>query len=379
MRHSARSRLSRPVSGVPSIVFFRLPVVLGRDGERRTRSDFRFLAMGGSKKGRGLDWGGSRGVTVPDTVGEVIGRSRQHGYSVGQRSRRMNSPEDALPFVVVVDGPFAPEDVVISVEESARPTTPRLESLIAEEWERQTALASRDGRRLFNGSLLRYVRHENVIDEFGQKRLRLRVGPTCYRDFVGTNLFNHHRLGEFTGEQFANPIGTTATIVTADGYLCYGRRSSSVAYHGGHVHTLGGALEAGDLAANQQTVDALAAVLRELREEVGFESEDLVQAYCTGMIRDKEIRQPEMLFDVYTGLSTAELNRRWLRAEAKDEHVALVTCPDRPGAISPFIRQCGAIAPVAVGAMFLHGRRLWGKEWYREAAVQYPPPAANDG
>lgn len=276
----------------------------------------------------------------------------------------------SLPFVVLVGECFRPEAVRVLVEPTARPTTPELERLIAEEWDRQTILASRAGRLLFNGELLRYVRHEVAPGADGTQRLDLAVGPTCYRDFVGTNLFNHHRLGEFAWESFANPIGTTATLITGDGYLCYGRRSLKVAYHGGYVHTFGGALEEQDLAADGRSVDAFASVLRELREEVGLDRGDIAEAWCVGMIRDKEIWQPELLFDARTELSAAELSDRWSSAEAKDEHDGLVSCLSEPDAIVPFILGSGAIAPVAIGAMFLHGRRLWGEAWYRRAAEE---------
>ena len=282
----------------------------------------------------------------------------------------MESAEGALPFVVLACGSFRPEDVQVSVEPTARPTTPELERLIAEEWDRQTILASRAGRLLFDGRLLRYVRHEVAPAADGAERLHLTVGPTCYRDFVGTNLFNHHRLGEIAWESFANPIGTTATLITGDGCLCYGRRSQRVAYHGGHVHTFGGALEEQDLAADGRSVGAYASLLRELREELNLDRGDLAEAWCVGLIRDKEIWQPELLFDVRTELSVAELSERWSSAEAKDEHVELVTCRNEPTAIVPFLLACGAIAPVGIGAIFLHGRRLWGEAWFERGAGQ---------
>ena len=274
-----------------------------------------------------------------------------------------------LPFVVDVIGRYAPSQVHVKVDASPRPTTPALDALIEAEWERQTALAHGTDRLLFNGPLMRYVRHDVTPGDEGTPEFHLTVGPTCYRDFVGTNLFNHHRLDEFGWHRFANPIGTTATLTTRDGRICYGRRSARVSYHALHVHTFGGALEERDQAADG-SIDPFGSLCRELVEELCLPPEELHDLVCVGLIRDKEIHQPEMLFEAGLDLTTEELLARWESAESKDEHDEIVTLPNRPDAIIPFTKSCGPIAPVAIGALFLHGWLQWGKDWYEKAALE---------
>jgi hypothetical protein len=268
-----------------------------------------------------------------------------------------------LPFVVQAAGCFGPGRVLVKYVSAPRPTTTILEGLIAKEWKRRTAEAGAKGRVLFNGELLRYVGHEVR----GGETFELTVGPTCYRDFVGTNLYNHQRVAEFGWQCFANPVGTTATLVSKDGLICYGRRSEQVAYHQGHVHTFGGALEEEDRRADGE-VDAFVSLRRELKEELNLEGAEVEDLCCVGLIRDTEILQPELLFEGRLRLTAEELQGRWRRAEARAEHEGLVTLSDQAEAIVPFIRGCGPIAPVAVGALFLHGRRRWGEEWFRRAA-----------
>jgi hypothetical protein len=309
-----------------------------------------------------------------------------------------------LPFIVQAAGQFAPDQVKVSYEPTPRPTTPDLENSIAEIWEDQTASAKTDGRLLFNGEMLRYLRHHVAAGALAGRSTRdaaseapgvpaalyhdspqagrsegnpkspseakipcapgqnpkfvLSVGPTCYRDFVGTNLFNRHRADEIGWEKFSNPIGTTGTILTADHQICYGRRSPKVAWHANHVHTFGGALEMNDRAADG-TVDTFASLRRELHEELALTSDDIEQIICTGLIRDKEIHQPELLFDVQVRLTAAQIEQRWQTAESRDEHSAIVTLPDTPAAIASFVRDCGSIAPVAIGALHLHARRIF--------------------
>ncbi|MBK8269191.1 MAG: hypothetical protein IPK83_13140 [Planctomycetes bacterium] len=279
----------------------------------------------------------------------------------------MNDPSDSLPFIVDAVGRFAPSQVHVANVQTDRPSTPALDELIAAEWDRRLSEAKRTNGLLFNGPMLRYVAHEVRSSAAEPDRLHLTVGPTCYRDFVGTNLFNHHRMAEFGWHTFANPIGTTATLITSDNIICYGVRSASVAYHASHVHTFGGSFEQRDCRPDGR-VDPFASLMRELTEELNLQARDLHNLHCVGLIRDKEIHQPEMLFEANVGLSSQELLARWESAEAKDEHAGLVTLKNAPEAIIPFIKRCGLIAPVAIGALFLHGKLTWGDDWYAQAS-----------
>lgn len=272
----------------------------------------------------------------------------------------------ALPFSILMQGRFAPDAVRVIFDERERPSTPALNALIEAEWAPRLAEAQRENRLLFNGELLRYMSHR-VIE--APRQFELTVGPTCYRDFVGTNLYNNVRVAEFGWESFSNPVGTTATLLTRDGRICYGRRSMQVAFHAGYVHTFGGALEPGDRDA-AGAIDVFDSVRRELHEEVGLRADELDSLICVGLIRDTEILQPELLFEARVPLTTAELIERWSEAEARDEHHELVDLADAPEAIVPFIKTCGKIAPVAVGALMLHGLHRWGQTWYDQAALE---------
>lgn len=272
-----------------------------------------------------------------------------------------------LPFVIDVVGRFPPDCVRTVAVDTPRSTSPTLETLIAAEWDRRMAEAQAAGRILFNGPMLRYVSHKIVTAAHGGDEFHLTVGPTCYRDFVGTNLFNHHRLGEFAWHSFSNPIGTTATLITSDNLIVYGVRSWRVSYHASHVHTFGGCFEERDRTADGQ-VDPFGSLSRELVEELNIRRDEMHDFVCVGLIRDKEIHQPEMLFEARLELTADELLARWETAEAKDEHDSLVTLVNEPGAIVPFIQSCGLIAPVAIGALFLHGKLTWGDGWFRNMA-----------
>ena len=268
------------------------------------------------------------------------------------------SGEDGLPFVVDAVGPFGRDRLLIRWSDQPRPGCAELDARIPEAWARMSADCQRRGAMLFNGRLIRYAGHD-----CRDGRLAIRAGPTNFRDFVGTNLLNGKLVGQVGWAHFANPIGTTATVISSDGHLLYGRRSDRVAFHANHVHTFGGGLEDRERA-DDDTVDAFASVERELHEELQIDIDEIAELVCVGLIHDREIHQPELIFDATVTLTRSELLDRLDLNDAHQEHTAMESCADEPTAVVPFIRSAGLIAPVAIGALLLHGHRRWGADWY---------------
>jgi hypothetical protein len=85
------------------------------------------------------------------------------------------------------------------------------------------------------------------------------------------------------------------------------------------------------------------------------------------MVRDHQIHQPELLFDVQVSASAREL-RSLFDGESDDEHVAIESCHDEPESIVPFINGADRITPVAIASLLLHGRASWGETWYEQTA-----------
>ncbi len=271
-----------------------------------------------------------------------------------------------VPFAVDAFGEFPPGRVCVRWTESPRPSTPELEQLIEQSWQEALARSAQTGAILFNGKLVRWLGHplEDGV-------LHIDPAPTDYREFVGTNLYNRHRLAEFGRGRFSNPIGTTATIVSDDGWLLYGRRGRRVAWHAGYLHTFGGALEVADIRADG-TIDPFAAVRRELHEELRLDDAHIADTICVGLIHDHEIWQPELLFETRVRLSRDGVLGRLDLADAQQEHTAIEYVRDEPDALVPFIRSAMPVAPVAVAAICLHGRRRWGREWFEHALEALP-------
>jgi 8-oxo-dGTP pyrophosphatase MutT (NUDIX family) len=267
-------------------------------------------------------------------------------------------------FLVDASGPFTREQLRIAWYEEPRGPHAMLDALVDRTWKAELEAARRDGRVLFNGQLVRLLRHR-----VRGGALELDVGPTDYREFMGTNYLNWRRLPEFGYEFFSNPIGTSAVLVTCDGWLVLGRRNDRVACHPGYIHSFGGGLEAGEKGPDG-TFDAFAATARELKEELRIEAGDIAWMSCLGLIRDAAIRQPELIFDARLRLSRADLNGRLRVDDPDEEHIEILACMDEPCALVSFVRDSRKMAPVALGAILLHGRISFGEDWYRQTDAE---------
>ena len=269
-----------------------------------------------------------------------------------------------VPFLIEFSGHYVRTQVATRVCDDQRQTTPGIEAQIARTWEVQLALAHEEGRLLFDGALARLA-HVEVTGG----NLRLRLGTTSYRQFVGTNLYNMTSVRDEGVDALANPLGVSAAIVTADGFLTFGRRSDRVAFHAGYLHAVGGMIDAGDCR-DDGTCDVFAAMMRETMEEMALGEDELLDMHVTGMVRDRLLFQPELLFDVAVSLPRAGLLARFDDRVAGGEHAGLEFVYDDPEAVLPFLENATSVAPITHGSILLHGRHQWGETWFEQACFR---------
>lgn len=293
---------------------------------------------------------------------------------------------------LLAGGPFERVRVeqVRGLEDELEPT---LRSMVAREvaraWEQGLEEAAARGRRLFDGPTLRYRCHRAEAGE-----LWIGVEPSSYRWFYGTNLQNGWRCVEVPGPLRAGPagrwpwealdsaVGISALIRSADGALVLGRRSGSVAFHAGCLHMIGGMLEAQDRAVaggagGSGRIDPERAILRELEEEAGLQPGE-VGLRGLGLLRDRVIWQPELVFEACSSLGAAELSERIGRVG--DEHTEACTLELDADRLVDELASAMPLAPVAFGAVLLLGMELFGPVWGRGAVerladLRSDPPA----
>lgn len=235
-------------------------------------------------------------------------------------------------------------------DRSSRRIDPDVERKIDDAWARVTA---RPGVHLFDGPMCRIEAFDASADV-----LHLSLSPTSYKPFVGTNLVNPQLADTHGRDVMANPVGVSALLETADGYYVLGRRNASVAYYPERVHPFAGALEPRD------GVDPFAAVYRELSEELSLSRPEVVDLRCTGLVEDRALRQPELIFLARTTLPRADVERRVDR----DEHHASCALEQVPSEVLEWTAD-HALTPVAVASLLLAGRLRFGEPWFNAAAA----------
>ncbi len=265
------------------------------------------------------------------------------------------------PFWIEAAGLFSATSVHVTRDETPEQVHSTVDSLIEATWVQMNTIANEQGR-LLHDSLLGSLRGVATDGH----TLVLVLGQTSYRRFVGTNLYNAAEVTRIGRQFLANPLGTSALILTADHCLMLGRRNHRVLFHAGHVHTCGGMLEVTDCGFDG-TYDVFAAIRREICEELSVIADEVGEVFCTGLVRDVAIVQPELLFDARVNLTRRAVLERF-SAENDPEHSDWLACDDLPEAVVPFIQRTELITPVATAALLLHGRCNWGIDWYESAA-----------
>jgi len=245
-------------------------------------------------------------------------------------------------------GNFAPGEVIVRNSPDSRPRVAEIESAIETAWQQASA---RIGVKLFDGPMCRL---ESFIAD---RRLTLHLSRTTYKTFLGTNLANAELADKFGTAALANPVGLSAALHTADGFIMLGRRNASVAYYPQRIHPFAGTLEpTGEM-------DVFAEIRRELAEELGFTDGDISEIACIGIAEDASIRQPELIFHVATNRTRSQVEQSLDNAE----HSAAVAIAAEKQSLQQAITD-PAMTPIATGAMLLWGRQRFGREWFDVAA-----------
>ena len=239
-------------------------------------------------------------------------------------------------------GQWLPGQVVVAAAPSTRVVLPHVEQAIDRAWADASA---RLGDKLFDGPMCRLERCEAT-----PAALRLWVSPTSYKPFLGTDLTGGR---DVPTEARANPLGLSAALATADGFLMLGRRNANVAYYPNRVHPFAGSLEP------DETSNVFHGVLRELAEELGFTSDDVGEMRCLGIIEDAGLLQPEVIFSASSSRTRREVESTVDGAE----HHACVAIEASARSITDAMRDT-RLTPVAVGTLALWGRVAFGEEWF---------------
>jgi 8-oxo-dGTP pyrophosphatase MutT (NUDIX family) len=195
------------------------------------------------------------------------------------------------------------------------------------------AAGARPGVSLFDGPMCRLESFRVATDG-----LHLQLSPTSYKAFIGTNGSNAAWADAHGAGVLANPVGTSAAVLSSDGHLVFGRRSQRVALYPGCAHPFGGTLEprAGG------APDLLDEMRRELEEEIGLDRSVLRDLRAIALAEDRSLRQPELIYRALTTLDRAAIIARL----EPTEHDACWTVPADPGSIAVALASPEPMTPV---------------------------------
>ena len=123
-------------------------------------------------------------------------------------------PQDCGRFLLEVLGPYRRQQLRVRWTGQARPADEQVERFIESSWRRRCQQASADGVHLWDGQLCRLIDYRADAGE-----LNMTLGPTSFREFVGTNLHNAHLRYSHGCDIMANPVGVSAMVSAEGRYL----------------------------------------------------------------------------------------------------------------------------------------------------------------
>lgn len=259
-------------------------------------------------------------------------------------------------FEVAVHGFFPREKVIVHDSDERMMMTPKLRDLIEEVWqERQARMAKRAGL-IFSGSLCRLIRHE--LSEDG---LRLFLGRTYFKEFLGTNLTHpiiHRLLGE---EYMSNGLGVRAVICTADEKIIIGQRSEKVVEAAGYYHLCGGYIEP-SRHAREGDPDPYLAMELYMEEELGVPQNTLRELVCLGLTVNSETLKPELMFEADTDFTFRQVLVNMAKAARDSAHSELFGIMATKASLRGFLAaNRRKIAPTAQACLWVYGieRGYW--------------------
>ncbi len=231
-------------------------------------------------------------------------------------------PDGIRPLAI---GPWEASEISLSgFPAPAQIWSDEVEAEVNRRWALANGEAERHRKRLFDGPMVRLESFSTAVHPGG---LHLSLSPTRYRYFWAMHLapcMGQHPA--ITDTPLPSPIGVSAAVITSDGQILLGVRSHAVAYHPGEIHPIAGALEPEDVAGDSP-VGLFRAPIRELIEETGVPRDAVLSTRLLALVQDRELQQPELIFEVRVNLSVAEIVLNAMSAVDHWEATALWSRP----------------------------------------------------
>ncbi|MDP9314407.1 MAG: NUDIX hydrolase [Chloroflexota bacterium] len=262
-----------------------------------------------------------------------------------------------LDFEVLVAGSFLQHQLCVRYDDQCGriPLPPQRAAQLEQAWVAHTRWTRSNNLEPCNDQLVRLV--DLRVNERGSV-LHLELSGTDYREFVGTRTPDLYDPRDRA--QLANPLGTSAVVITADHKILCGRRPINANINPGRYFLLGGFMTPADLA----SPDGLfGGIVREIHEETGIAPGAHQQTYCTGLVYDTQILHPELCFSTHV---TETFDTICTYQSQDREVIKLESIDNDPHSVAGWLMQLHGrqLVGTAEACLLLHGRLAFGEAWF---------------
>jgi|GEM_PF-6907053 len=129
---------------------------------------------------------------------------------------------------------------------------------------------------MFSGDLLSVVNNHS-----NSEYIKLDTIITEYDDYYITRTKKFQQ--KFSNEKSTNVLSTGCISITSDNYIVLGKRSLQLSVSPGKITIVSGMADDEDIIKNNQ-VDVFGCITREIKEEIGVNSNEIKELICIGLI-----------------------------------------------------------------------------------------------
>jgi hypothetical protein len=153
-------------------------------------------------------------------------------------------------------------------------------------------------------------------------------------------------------------------VVTNGGQLIVQRRSEHVFEYPGFFHVCGGNVEPVDVA-GPDAPGVFATVRRELAEEYGIGSPEIVELICLGLAENRESLKPDLLFEAKVSLPAAAF-----ASIRNTEYSEIVVIGGEDELTAFLIRHAARFSPAGLACLLAVAQLRFGEKWFEDAVEE---------
>jgi len=171
-----------------------------------------------------------------------------------------------------ISGLFDKSHVIITFSNKSNARESSVSEYIQEHWNKTV----QKNPLMFSGDLLSVV-NNNSNPEY----IKLDTILTKYDDYYITRTKEFQQ--EFPNQKSTNVLSTGCVSITSDNYVVLGKRSLQLSVSPGKITIVSGMADNEDIIKNNQ-VDVFGCITREIKEEIGVNSNEIKELICMGLI-----------------------------------------------------------------------------------------------